>query len=579
MKIEVNTNFLFASTFVNILAGLGLKNACLSPGSRNTPLTLAFAMNKKIKKTVFYDERSTAFFALGISQKTKMPTAVVTTSGTAVAELYPAIIEAFNSRIPLLILTADRPPELHGVGANQTINQENIFANNIRKYFNAGLPDVRKKGLTALRKMAIEAYSIANQGPVHINFPFKKPLEPWNFNDKADERILRESQNVQILNNFKKSDNYKIPEEIVSKINSSERILIFSGGGKFDKDFYKSVNLLSLKLNAPVIADACSPLKFKGSGKNNLLFNSSALLQSGKYFQLLKPDLVLHFGNAPTTSAMLKAYENFGKEKILINEFGDVKDGSGNFHTVLKTNPVYFCNELTKKVKSKKTDRCKRLKQEDEKAENFKRNFLKSTKLKFEGKAIFEIINLLPANSNLFVSNSMPVRDLDYFAPIVKKRIELYTNRGASGIDGINSTAAGIAFASRKETFLITGDLAFLHDLNGLQIAKSVKANLTIFVFNNNGGGIFKLLPVAKEKKYFVKYFQTPHNQNIKKIADAFGAYYLRVSSTQALQKSIKTASSEKGLKIIEITTDAELSTELREKYFTGITENFENGN
>ncbi len=577
MKIEVNKNFLAASLFVEFLADLGLKHVTLSPGSRNTPLLLAFAENKKVKKHIILDERSSAFFALGIAKATKTPTAVVTTSGTAVGELYPAIIEAYNSRAPLIVLTADRPPYLRETGANQTINQENIFQANIRAYFNTDLPSTSKKDLLRLKKIAQESFNRSFEGPVHVNLPFEKPLEPWVKNGKVEEKILAEIRQKTFFPNIKGTVKGNIPESLVKQVNSAKRVLIFSGGGRFDKRFNSAVKRLALKLNAPIIVDAYSPLKLKASGKGNLLFNVPALLHSKNFLKNFNADLILHFGNAPTTSQLLNAYKESSAKKILINSFGDVKDPSRTFYKVVQFNPTDFCNELLQRVKRKEKEFLSKLKTAEEVSKIFKVKFLEKQSLKFEGTAVYEIVKALPSNSNLFVSNSMPIRDFDYFAPDVNTSVHIFTNRGASGIDGITSTAAGISFATNRKTFLLTGDLAFFHDLNGLQTIKKYGIDLDIIILNNNGGGIFRMLPVEKEKKFFDDYFITPHNLSIQKIASAFEAFYLKVKSVRELQKAID--SGRKGLKIIEIRTDSELSKRKRQKYFSQLAEEYEKRN
>ena len=569
MKIPVNNNFLFTSVFVETLVKLGVKNVCISPGSRNTPLSLAFAENKKIKKTIILDERSSAFFALGIALRTKTPVAVVTTSGSAVAELYPAITEAFNSRVPLLILTADRPPELHGKGANQTINQESIFDKNILASFNAGLPKTDKTSLQKLLALALKAYSLSLEGPVHVNFPLRKPLEPWSTNAFVEEKTLKSISNFTPKNRDTTKARTQIPVAIINEIEKAQNILIFSGGGTFDQTFNNAISRLALKIGAPVIVDAYSPLKFRGSGRNNFLFNTAGLLHSQNFKDVLKPDLILHFGNAPTSSTVLNYFEELNTPKILINPYGDVKDPSGKYSSLLKIDPVIFCNGLLEKAGKKNSERVKLLKSFDKKAENYKEDFLAKLNITHEPKLIFETIKLLPDNVNLFVSNSMPVRDLDYFAPASSKRITLFTNRGVSGIDGITSTTTGIAYSSKKPTFLFTGDLAFLHDLNALQTIVKYNIDLTIIISDNNGGGIFRLLPVAKSKKHFEDIFITPHNLDLSKIAKAFGAKYFSPKTLSAFEKAIITARSENGLKIIRVETNSKLSTETRQEYFT----------
>ncbi|HUX59756.1 MAG TPA: 2-succinyl-5-enolpyruvyl-6-hydroxy-3-cyclohexene-1-carboxylic-acid synthase, partial [Ignavibacteriaceae bacterium] len=244
MKIQVNRNILWSETFVRELVSCGVKYASLSPGSRNTPLTLAFAQNKKIKSFVHVDERSSGFFALGIAKATNSPVAIVCTSGTATAELYPAIIEAYQQRIPLIVCTADRPPELRGRGANQTINQNNLYKNHIRWFYDAGLPEMTIERISKLKEETNKAFHkclFSAKGPVHINFPFKKPFEPKTFTNEIDEDTLRFAENTA------KNNLYALPEsestisrkswinDISKLVSARTQGIIIVGPGNFGK--------------------------------------------------------------------------------------------------------------------------------------------------------------------------------------------------------------------------------------------------------------------------------------------------------------------------------------------------------
>jgi len=569
MKINFNINYLYSKLAVDTLIKLGVKYVCISPGSRNTPLTLAFANAKKINKYLILDERSSAFFALGIAKATNIPVAIVTTSGTAVAELYPAIIEAFNSRTPLIILTADRPVKLYGTGANQTINQINIFSNHIRFFADIDVEKCTFGKLTSLMKKLNEAFFISaqmNKGPVHLNFHFSKPLEPFSFNCSIKDNLIETIQNKNFTTSLPKIKNKT--KDIFQIINSSEKVLFYSGGGNFNKEFLKGLLKLSTLLNIPILVDALSPLKTRTN--KNLILNAPSFLGADKALELMSFDLIIQFGAPPTTQRVLNYFENSKARKIAVNYFGDLQDPSRTTEIILQKEPGSFLKDLLNNInllKKKNKSFLNKIRRVEVFTENFKLQFLSTQSFLFEGKIIFELLNIIPNNSLLFISNSMPIRDLDYFAPQTNKNLKIFYNRGASGIDGIISTALGISITSRN-MFLLTGDLAFLHDLNAFQTAAKYNLNLLIIVINNNGGGIFRLLPISKEKNYFNDYFILPHNINIKKIANAFNTKFKKVRTKKEFVSSIMEFMKLKGIRIIEINTNSRNSTQIRKAYW-----------
>ncbi len=572
MKKKINLNYFYAQVFVKQLKRLGLKHVCISPGSRNTPLTLAFAAERGIKKHVIVDERSSAFFALGLAKKTSLPVAVLTTSGTATAELYPAIIEAYNSRTPLIIITADRPPELIGTGANQTIKQHNLYANHIRLFEDAGLPKTNHLAIKRLQAKAQELYYTAlfkDTGPVHINFPLRKPLEPFTHNTEIDNELHRKYLNEDIAQVKIKSKTLTINSGIIAKILSASRPLILTGWYNYSEGFHESVLELARALNAPILADATSPLRYLKPASDIVISTAGNFLRTDKADEEFEPDLILQFGNTPIVNSLLEYFARVKTYKILINKHGDILDPSRTFDKIIAYPPESFCKDL---LSSDKWDsiptapsdwKMKWIEAEKKTVEHLKKEIWNSA-FPFEGRITREVIQSLPKGSDLFVSNSMPIRDLDTFGEKTETGINIYTNRGTSGIDGINSTALGIASISSKRTYLLTGDLAFFHDMNGLWTAKEYGINLTVILINNGGGGIFKLLPIAKDKKYFEAYFTTALNLDFAKTAELYEAEYCSVTSWKDLRDKLKSSRSTKGLQILEIKADADKSAEKR---------------
>jgi len=581
-KIKVNRNNLWAEIFVNQLSSAGLKYVCISPGSRSTPLTLSFAKNKKIKCFVNIDERSSAFIALGLAKASETPVAVVTTSGTAAAELYPAIIEAYQQRISLIICTADRPPELLNTGANQTINQHNLYKNHIRWFRNVGLPSTKKIKLRRLQQTAfraVEVSTIKNKGPVHLNFPFRKPLEPSTFTDEVDSLLVKDiNASIKKVNPSKrKFDSEKLRKikkfkEIANLITNEKEGIVIAGPMEYNINFRNQIKKLSSLTGYPIIADASSHLRFKVSKNNKkILSNYHAFLRSSEFSISHKPKFILQFGRTVTSSSLETYLENCDAPRYMINEFGDWFDPSRKSKAVIKCYPQDFVTELINYLTELNLERNNSVWSEDfNKAEAL----VEKTQYEVIGKSTFpnepgiinNLLEALPNKSQIMIGNSSPIRDFDNYASCTKKDLNIYFNRGASGIDGITSTAFGIA-QIKTPAFLLTGDLSFLHDLNALAVANKYPAGLTIILINNNGGGIFESLPVSKERIILNEYFLTSHNLDLKKIITSFGVDYKLVKSWKDLNDSIKGSVDKKNLVVLEIKTDAQKSLRLRNKY------------
>jgi 2-succinyl-5-enolpyruvyl-6-hydroxy-3-cyclohexene-1-carboxylate synthase len=582
MKKKVNRNVFWAETFVNEIAELGVKYACISPGSRNTVLTLAFSNNKKIKSFVIIDERSSAFFGLGLAKESNSPVVLVSTSGTATAEFYPAIIEAYYYHVPLIVCTADRPPELLNCGANQTINQDNIYKNHINWYFNVGLPELTNKRIKNLKSIVRKAYFeflIKQKGPVHLNFPFRKPFEPFSYTDEINENFIhqinekRKLKDYSNLSPFKMSFSPKDLNELFRVLRNVKKGLIIAGPDDPHSGFPQLSQEFAYILKYPVIADGISQLRSGNHKTNNIIVNFEGLFRSEKFINKYMPELIIQFGKTPTSKGLEIFFENSSALKYLINESGDWYDPSNKAAAVIEMNPAEFCKLMIKKFQREKfininSEWLNSYLKAERLSSIIKSKLIDSAIFPFEGRIIPETINLMPDDSLLMVSNSMPARDLDYFAPKVNKSISIFNNRGASGIDGITSTALGIAQNLIKPTVLITGDLAFYYDLNGLLTSKKYKIPLVIILINNNGGGIFEMLPIAKSRKTFTEYFLTPHNINFSPIVKTYGGKFIEIISWKHFRNAFQKAIKSRNLSVLQIKTDAKKSKELREKYW-----------
>ncbi len=578
MKIKVNRNILWTNTFVEALVHAGIKHACVSPGSRSTPLTYALAVNRKIKSHVIVDERSSGFFALGLAKATHKPVILVCTSGTAVAELYPAVIEAYQSKVPLIVCTADRPQEARMIGANQTINQKNLFRNHICWFIDAGLPQAAESGLKKIINIAQRAVIESSHhrlGPVHINFPFKEPFEPSSFTDQIEIGLTKFAKSKLKVSQSKKVADRKVSEKILAdiseKIYHHSRGIIVVGVDNYTKGFFSALSKLSQKIDFPIFADAASNMRFAFSGKHNVLTNYDSYLRSESFIKNHQPDFIIQFGRNLTSKALSNFISNSRCEKLLVNQFGEWKNPKDKSTAVVAADPEKFCKDLfsqCKQNKNKRSEWTNDFLTIEKSASKIKTKLFGQAQFPNETRIVYEVINSIPDGSNLMVSNSLPIRDLDLVVPMMKKNIIVFHNRGASGIDGITSTALGIAQSSMQRTYLLTGDLAFYYDLNSLQTAKKYNIPLTIILINNNGGRIFEVLPISNYKNIFEEYFTAPHNLDFSKLVRAFGGNYREVKSWKVFKELLSAESTGRMFSVLELKTDPIKSLSLRRKYY-----------
>lgn len=574
MKKSINRNIAAAEYFVTLLSEFGVRDICISPGSRNTPLTVVISKNRKFKTHINVDERAGCFFALGLAKQTGNPVAVVTTSGTAAAELTPGIVEAYFSRVPLIICTADRPGYQVGRGANQTINQWNMFSNHVRGFYDFGLPKASIRWFNRLSKNVSKKLHVlnTNPGPIHFNIPFKKPFEPGSPTDKVDPEFLASIKNEGVIVRRYQPDaspSGHLSKKLIEKVLESKKILLSVGPIKNNGDFVNSLSKLARQLKCPIAADGLSRINFKNV--THVIDNFNTITLSSEFRNHYDPELIIHIGNAHTSKSMLDFFKYSKAYKIVVNTYGDKIDPSRTTDEFININPAKFCQELIKldlnESNSEKNIWYEEILEIDAKVEQIKGNLIYKKRFPFEGRILEEVYSLAPEKSNLFLSNSMPVRDFDYFIS-GKKNINLYYNRGASGIDGIISSACGVGQNSDSPTTLVIGDLAFYHDLNSLYLSKRLNNPFVIILINNNGGGIFDMLPIASEKIDFEKYFKTPVDLNFEKTAQAFDLNYSRIKGWKELKSRYNNAIKSKNPTILEIKTNSKQSLELRRKFW-----------
>jgi 2-succinyl-5-enolpyruvyl-6-hydroxy-3-cyclohexene-1-carboxylate synthase len=366
-------------------------------------------------------------------------------------------------------------------------------------------------------------------------------------------------------------------QNLVEKLKHIQKGMIIVGPEKYSPEFHKYVIKLSKILMYPILADGCSQLRFLSSSTipgdtKNIICNYEAMLRSPSFSETYSPEIILHFGRTSTSKGMEDFYRRHTPLKIMINSEGDSFDPTRQGKSY-KSSPAQFCKNAIECLQADKNIRVqefwlKPLLNADRKLERLKHKILFNSRSLNEIRIINEFLNVVPENSSIMLSNSLPVRDFDYWASCSSKQLKIFNNRGASGIDGIISTALGIASVKKEPAFLITGDLAFYYDINALMTAEKYSIPLVIILINNNGGGIFNSLPVSRYPKFLQEYFITPHKLNFEKLTKAFGIDYSKVKTWQSFRSLLNDAVTKKKTLVIEIQTDAVGSLDLRKLYW-----------
>lgn len=554
-----NAAFYWSTLFVRALFEEGVRHAVISPGSRSTALTLAFAAHQGFQSHVLIDERSAAFTALGIAKATGIPAVLVCTSGTAVANYYPAVIEAAQSGVPMIIASADRPPHSRGIGASQTIDQIKIFGDYPVFFHEAGEPSSSEESLQRLKTAAIQAVTIAktNRGVAHLNFPFSKPFEPGqgilNQIEKENQKHSKTEPSAYTCIQHPQ----EMGETFWSDLISAERPLIIVGPAS-SADDYTFVKDLAKVLKSPLIAEPGSNL---GTSKH-IVHGYEGFLRNGINHSKLKPDLILRFGFQPVSKALNLLLEEC-KDVLQVSFFTDSKwnDGSLSSHKQIMLKAPLLLPEINGAADKSWMQQWKHISLNFEKT---KITTLSSQSTLSDGFVFSELSKIISKKSFCMLSNSFPVRDMAMFGSYIGKNV--HVNRGAAGIDGVISTAMGLSIGRQTKGVLFIGDVAFLHDSNALLNSRLINQNLVIVVLNNGGGTIFRMLPVYKIRDKYTRFFETPQQTNIAALCRAHKVEHALVSQPEQLIPAFEKMMREKGLQVLECVTDANISMQQREE-------------
>jgi len=538
---------------VAICAAQGIRQVVLSPGSRCAPLTLAFARHPEMEVRTISDERSAAFIALGMAQQLKQPVVLVCTSGSAALNYFPAIAEAFFQQIPLLVLTADRPPEWVDQWDGQTIFQEEVYGKHVKKSFRFPDTFAHTDQVRHAHRISNEAILLSRQfpaGPVHLNIPLREPFYPeegeiFNF-PKHPPVVTLESSTVRLSDASLK--------KLKTELANFKRILLVPGQQETNPALLAVIEHLAQNQQAVVVADSLSNLQGKGTITLHDHWLGREELQ-----EALAPDLVISFGKS-IISKSLKLF--LRKQEIQhwhIQPDGQAKDTYARLTRILGSEPLAFLTWLATQLPPLESDYAQRWQLMEEQVADILPKALKEVEFG-EYPAVKQVLDALPANGQLHVANSMAIRYVNFLG---RRTQEICCNRGTSGIDGSNSTAVGASLVSQEPVTLLTGDMAFFYDRNAFWHNYPIP-NLRVIVLNNHAGGIFRLIDGPARQPELVEFFETKQSLNASSLASEYGFDYASVMTSEELESAlVKFYEPSLQPKIIEITSSSPRNAEI----------------
>jgi 2-succinyl-5-enolpyruvyl-6-hydroxy-3-cyclohexene-1-carboxylate synthase len=550
--IPINRTYAPVQAFVDELRRCGMRHAVTCPGSRNAPLALTLAAQEGIECVSVIDERSAGYLALGMAKATGRPVAITCTSGTAAANLHPAVCEAFEARVPLVVLTADRPPELREVGAGQSIDQLKLYGSAAKWFVEVGTHEPGRETAIHHRSLGCRAWWTAGggrPGPVHLNFPLREPLAPvpeelpaGDWTGRPDGRPwieLREHASAPHANDV---------QELAERAASARGGVIVCG--PTSEDVAEPVTRLAAQAGWPVLAEPTSGLRCGDHDRSQVVAHYDVLLRAEPFAAAHVPELALRVGDMPT-SKPLRAWLSLAPQAV-IDPHGAWHEPTRTADLVLHAAAAPACDALASALEMRRLDREPGWLAAWRDADAVVTAALAEAPDPFEPKLLAALEPALPDGALVWLSSSMPVRDVEAYFPQTPKPLRFLANRGANGIDGVVSSAAGAALATGRPTFLLTGELALLHDVGGLLAAVRAGAELTVVCLNNGGGAIFDFLPVAQhaDRKLYERHIATPAGVELARVAELAGVGHSRASTPDELRSAVGTPG------LVEVRTD-----------------------
>ena len=570
-----NVNALWGSVLVETLVQLGLRQAVISPGSRSAPLTVAFARHAGVESLPVLDERSAAFFALGLAKQRLRPVALVCTSGSAAANYLPAIVEAHETGVPLVVLTADRPPELRDCHSGQTIDQQKLYGSYVNFYHELAVPEAALPLLRYLRQTVVQAYQRALRpftGPVHLNCPFRDPLPP------VTQELPAGLAPVAFRSFFASVADAGADVARVGRPargpawpsrTRTQRGLVVVGPNQpaDDAAFAQAVGRISRALGWPVLADALAPVRQFAGRAGHVVCRYEVILRNPSLAEALRPEQVICLGGWPTSKALRGWLQTADPLTVLVSERAANEDALHLRTTFVRTTVSAFSQSFTGRRRLGPYTR--QWRQLEARAGRALAQRWRGTAGLVEPKWVEVLARHLRPGVACFLASSMPVRDAEYFWPPTESGHRILFNRGANGIDGTLSTALGVAHGGRP-TVLVAGDLAFLHDGNGLLIGPKFRGSLTVILINNDGGGIFGHLPIAQFDPPFEEFFATPQQVDFAKLCAAHGVEHVRVRDWPQLGRLVAKTPGP-GIRVLELRTDRKKDAAWRKELFAAV--------
>jgi 2-succinyl-5-enolpyruvyl-6-hydroxy-3-cyclohexene-1-carboxylate synthase len=539
----------YLSAFIHTLSEQNVRSVVISPGSRSTPLAMLFEEHPDIQTYLDIDERSAGFLALGLAKSSAQPVALLCTSGTAAANYYPAVIESYLSHVPLIVITSDRPYELQHVAAPQTVDQQGMYGRHVKHYFQLELSEHDLSLLNYNQALASRAVAISvglPNGPVHLNVPLREPLVPGRLNQNPATNATPVHQGVLALGRNQL-------QAISERIMSAKKGVIICGITARDARTFGIIELAE-HAGFPVLADPLSQLRRGSHSMDTVIATYDTFLRNEHIASSFDPDLIIRFGAPPVSKAVKLWMERQACANFVIDGGMEWRDPISKATEMIYCDEQRFCEDLLPLINKKNDTAWLHSWLTINRTTKAVLSSLRDEQLLSEEKVFLKLTEWLPEKANLFVGNSMPIRELDSFLFTHSQSARIFANRGANGIDGVVSTAVGVAL-SRQRTILVIGDLSFFHDMNGLLAARQNQVNLTIILVNNDGGGIFSFLPQASDKTHFESLFGTPHGLDFAHTAELYGAHYTKISDWEAFDAALDDSQTIDGLNIIEIPT------------------------
>jgi 2-succinyl-5-enolpyruvyl-6-hydroxy-3-cyclohexene-1-carboxylate synthase len=573
-----NANTALASAFAEELARGGLRLAVISPGSRSTPLALALWRQPEIEVKVIVDERSAGFFALGAAQAGREPVALLCTSGTALVNYHPAVVEADESGVPLLVLSADRPPELRGIGAGQAIDQIKTFGSSVRWFCEVGTHEADDSGLLHYRSVACRALAAARgevrPGPIHLNLPWREPLAPVPVAGAVtatDPLALegRDGRPLTAVTPVRPQPSDFLLDEVAGHTARAQSGVIVAGR-QLDPDLREPLAWLARVAGFPILADPTSQLRCGPHDRSRVVAAYDLLLREEGFARSVAPDLVLRFGEMPTSKPLRAWIEASGADQLIVDPYGGWNEPTNKAAAILRADPTELASGWAARLEGQE-------------------RLAPEPWLRAEAAAQAALQEALDADSEIsepalhralggahrdgdfvYVSSSMPVRDQEAFLPASDTDAFFLSNRGANGIDGLISSGIGAAQASGRPTTIVSGDLGFLHDLGALAALRDASTPVRILVIDNDGGGIFHFLPqeTALDANEFEALLGTPRGIDVAKAAALFDLPHRRLESLADLSEALAA-----GTGLIEVKTDRQANVAIHRRLASGVAE------